>query len=65
MLTTAWPSAEVPPRTTIVCPDRASRLWRRNVHAVAYDSGMAARSVHELDDSKGTTFKLGARTYSA
>ena len=53
MLIAACPSAEVPPRTTIVWPEVVSKLCRKNVHAVAYDSGIAARCVHAIDDAVG------------
>src|SRR2546422_41542 len=59
MLIAAWPSADVPPRMTIVWPDAVSRLCRRNVHAVAYDSGMAARSVHSIEGLERNDVRFG------
>jgi len=50
MFRAAWPSADVAPRMTSVWPARRSRLRYRQVHAVAYDSGIAASSSHESPD---------------
>jgi hypothetical protein len=65
MLTAACPKDEVAPRITRVCPRAISRLRNRQVHAVAYVSGMAARSAHDRSDSMAATFDTGARANSA
>jgi hypothetical protein len=65
MLTAACPKDDVAPRITSVCPRTISRLRNKQVQAVAYVSGMAARSAHDRFDSMAATFHTGARVYSA
>jgi hypothetical protein len=59
MLTAACPKDDVAPRITSVCPSAISRLRNKQVQAVAYVSGMAARSDHDRFRFDGRDLRHG------
>jgi hypothetical protein len=65
ILSAASPKDEVAPRITSICPFVSSRLRKRQVQAVAYDSGSAASASHGRSDSICATPVASARVYSA